>query len=877
MQRFSVVRVLAALLTVICLSLLAGCGGGSATTNPVPSTIVLSPTTISLNQGDVATISAIAQNSSGNTIAADITFTSSDPSIATISTGGSICGGIWDSGFIVCNVKLGQAGVGKVTITASSGGVSATLPVYVHEKVDRVLVNPLSGCTTMGQVVNASASVFSTSAPGCSPAAPCDITSTVGPIYFSSNDLTIAASSSGIESTFSSTTNSPTYTSGGTISGSAGQTCKLSNFAVGGSSGIDPTYSSVTNSPTYTSGGTITGSASQTCTLTDFNGVTGASATVELTGTNTIASGTHLTVTAPGSGATSPPTTATLSNGSATCSGTATVITALTTNSGQGFGVVGAMATVALTGQNKIASGTHLTVTAQGSGGTAPPTTATLSNGSATCSGTANVITALAPSTTVTAEAPGATTVFASVSGLNSPGVPYLTCPAVYILVHDASSSNTSFTLSSGGTQALTADVFDANGQYIKPVLTWASSATASFTVVPGTAGDNPATITAVGPGTAYITASCSYPDCNKNVDAQYSLNVATAKVAGGVATTVYAASTNSLSLVPISTSTNTAGTPIALPHLPNSIVSDPAGTTLYLGSSSGLMAVNVSSGAVSTYNVNGTIQAISADGNYLLLSDPSAFSIYYFSVPTLTVPFTQPGETNSSAYTPDSKLNEWLTGNLLGVGFPVAFIASTTLPYLGNALDISGQGGLTYISSSSAQQIHVLATCNRAEVQVPALTANSPTLIKAIPNGTGALAADSPAIDVVSTGTPTAGCPSSVTNSITSYDLGAGAFNAQQMFMSPDSSAAWIISDLPELLFFDLLNSTGHSIPFTGGAIGYSGGITLDSEHIYVGTSDGTVHRLDVASNSDIQQIAVGLKDPSGNAIAPNLVYVVP
>ncbi len=888
MQQFSVVRILAALLTAICLSLLAGCGG-SATTTPVPATILLSPTTVSLNEGDVATISAIAQNSSGATIAADITFTSSNPSIATVSTAGSICGGKWDSSFIVCNATIGQAGVGQVTITASSGGVHATLKVYVHEKVDQVVVAPLNGCTTMGQVINASASAFSTSAPGCSPASPCDITSTVGPITFGSNDFTIATSSSGIESTYSATTNSPTYTSGGTITGSAGQSCKLSNFTVGGSSGIDPTYSSATNSPTYTSGGTISGSPGQTCTLSDFNGVTGATATVALTGTNTIASGTQLTVTAEGSGGTTPPTTATLSNGTATCSGTATVITELTTTS-QGPGVMGALATVTLTGKNTIASGTQLTITAPGTGGTVPPTTATLSNGSATCSGTANVITALAPSTTLTAETPGATTIFAGVSGLNSPGVPYITCPVTSIYVRSATTQDTSFTLSGGGTVALTADVYDSNGQYVKPPLTWGSSAIGSVTVTnTGTATSNPGTITAVAPGTAYITASCSNPSCNKGLPAQYSLNVATATVSGFTSTTVYAASTNSLDLVPISTSTNTAGTVIALPHLPNSIIADPAGRTLYLGSSFGLMGVNLSTSAVSTIAaVTGTIEAISPDGNYLLLSDSAANSVRYFSVSTLSEVSGHLGDTtNSSAYTPDSNLNEWLNGSQLGVGLSTTFLSTTTLEendvsYTANALDISGQGGLTYITGNGVPgtilpAVHVLATCNQAEVQAPGLPANSPTLIKAIPNGTGAVAADSPAIDVITTGTVQAGCPATAMNSIASFDLGAGPFTARQIFMNPKSSIAWIISDLPELLIYRFNGSGPGTISLTGGASAFSGGFTLDGAQVYVGTSDNTVHRIEVASVADAQQITVSLKDGSGNTVAPNLVAVVP
>ncbi len=877
MQQFSVVRVLAALVTAICLSLLAGCGG-SSTKTPTPAKIVLSPTTVSLNEGDVATISAIAEDSSGNPIAADIAFTSSNPNIATVSTGGSICGGVWDSSFIVCSATIGQAGVGQVTVTASSGGVNATLTVYVHERVDRVVVNPLSGCITMGQVVTTSASAFNTSAPGCSPTAPCDITSTVGPIAIGTNDPTIVANSAGIEPTYSSATNSPTYTSGGTITGSSGQTCNLSNFAAGNASGIDPTYSVATNSPTYTSGGAITGNAGQTCSLSNFNGVTGATATVVLTGTDTIASGTHLSITSEGSGGITPPTTATLGNGTATCSGTASVITALINNTGLGFSVVGAAATVTLTGANTIAAGTHLNVTASGYGATTPPTTATLSNGTATCSGTANVITALTGTGVFTAQNPGSTTVFGSVSGVNSVAVPYLTCPVASIMVHDANSSNTSFTLTSGGTQPLTADVFDTNGQYIKPSITWGSSAVASVKVATGTTGDNPATLTGVAPGTAYITATCSDPDCNKNVGAQYSLNVVTAAVSGATTTTVYAASTNSLSLVPISTSTNTAGTAITLPFLPTSIVVDPTGTTVYLGSaSSGLMAVNVSTGVVTTYSVFGTIEGISADANFLLVSYPPTNSLYYFDASTLATAFTQSGDTtNSSAFTPDSKLSEWLNGSQLGVVNPAAStFSATTLGYTGNAIDISGQGGLTYITAATPNGIDVRSTCDQSEVLT--LSANAPTLTKAIPNGTGAMAVDSPAIDLVTTGTVQAGCPAAAPNSVASFDLGAGPFNARQIFFSSNSTAAWIVSDLPELLLFDLTNLTPYTIPYAGGATAFSGGTTLDGAQVYVGANDGTVHRIDVASHTDAQQIVVGLKDGSGNPVTPNLVYVVP
>ena len=884
MRRFPVVSVLAALLTAALLALLVGCGGSSSSSNSTVATITLAPTTISLNEGGVASLSASAQNSSGVTVAADITFTSSNTAIATVSTGGAVCGGVWDANIINCQAMIGQAGVGQVTITATSGKATATSTVYVHLQVDRVVVNPLSGCFSMGQMIPATASVYSTSTPGCSQSVPCDITSTVGPIGFGASDLTVAANSAGIEATYSATTSSPTYSSGGTITGSKGQTCKLSNFGVGGTSGIDPVYDPVANTPTYVSGGTITGSIGQTCNLSNFNGVSGAAGTVILTATNAIATGTHLTITAQGSGATTAPTTATLSNGTAMCSGTASVLTALTSISGVGQPVIGAAATVALTGSNMIATGTALTVTASGYGATTPPTTALLSNGTAMCSGTANVITALSGTGVFTAENPGSTTIFGSVSGVNSVGVPYQTCAAVSILVHDASSSNTSFTLSAAGTQSLTADVLDSAGQSIRPTLTWGSSSPASVSVATGTTGNNPATLTGVAPGTAYITAACSYPDCNVNVPAQYSQNVVTATVSGTTATNVYATSTNSTSLVPISTSTNTVGTTITLPYQPNSIVADPAGANLYLGSSSGLMVVNLTSNAVSTQSVTGTVVAISPNSNYLLLSDGVASDVYYYSLSSQLKTYTSAGfTTSSSAYAPDSKFNEWVSamdlvsGLQTGLHLNLPGNGTTTLPYTANALAISGQGGLTYITGSNPGEIDVRSTCDQAEVQT--LSASAPTLIQAIPNGTGAVATDSPSVDVVSNpATLNQGCP--ITNdqiTLNSFDLGVGPFTAAQLFMSSDSSRAWIISNLPELLEFTFQPSAPIVIPFSGGAVGYSGGVTLDGSQVYVGTSDGTVHRIIVGTSSDVQQIVVSLKDANGNPVAPNLVAVQP
>jgi hypothetical protein len=689
-MRVSAVPALAAAAAILGLLFLGGCGG-NLYGNQTVSQIIVTPTTISLNEGDVATLSATAQNSAGQTVAADISFTSNNSQIASVSPGGLICGGVWDPTFVFCNATQGTGGVGQETITAHATAypsVTAPATVYVHEKVDRVNVILNTPCTSMGQNVSAYSQALSTSAPGCSPAAPCDITSTVGPISFGSNDTSIVSAPS---------------------------------------------------------------------------------------------------------------------------------------------------------------------------------------------------------STYLVAGAPGSTTVFATVSGVNSLGTPYETCRVASILVHSSTGSQTSFLIGGGNTVPLTADVLDSNNQPIAPTLTWASSNIAATTVAVNSSATNAATVTGVDPGTTYITATCSYPNCNKNVPAQYSQNVVTVAVGGNTSTTVYAASTNSTMLVPFNISTDTPGTAITLPYTPNSIIADPGGKAVYLGSSSGLMAVNISSGAVTTYSASGAVVAVSPNGTYLLLSDSAANALHYVNISTGTLgstyTFPTPNTTvTSDAYTPDSGFNEWVTGPTYGFGSPSGFTGAVTLASTANALDIMAQGGLTYITSASGRQIYVYSTCNQSQQQVTPLSATNPTLIKALPNGTGAVAADSPDIDVITTpSTLGPGCPVPVTtqSTINSYDLGAGSFTAEQMFVSSNNSAAWIVPNLPEILYFDLSGLAPTTIPLAGGATpeasAYDGGVTLDGAHAYFGASDNTVHRIDVPGLQDVAQIAVGLKDSSGNATAPNLVCVVP
>jgi len=339
----------------------------------------------------------------------------------------------------------------------------------------------------------------------------------------------------------------------------------------------------------------------------------------------------------------------------------------------------------------------------------------------------------------------------------------------------------------------------------------------------------------------------------------------------------VYAASTKSLTLIPIQSSNNTAQTAITLPYLPNSIISDSGGANLYLGSANGIMAVAVLSGSVSVSSAAvGKIVAASPDGSYLLVSDSVTGNIYLYNTKTTSVVQTQSVTALSGAFTPDSQSVSFVTpGNQLYYDTIFPTSAFTSLPYTPNAIDVSPQGGMMYITSSSLGAIDIRATCNQTDWQT--LSATAPTLVAHIPNGKGAVVADSPMVDVVTTGTIPNGCPPTPQSTVTAYNLGFGSFTANQMFVSRDSSRVYILSNLNSVIGLNLTSLAPFSISLASGATPTTGGVMIDNSLLYVGASDGNVHALNVANGTDSAQISPGLKDPGGSAVVPDLVYVLP
>jgi hypothetical protein len=181
---------------------LAGCGGGSKTSGGITTdpnkvtAVTVTPNSISLNAGDVFQITAGAANSTGGFVTATFTYSSSNIGLITVSPTGLVCGGVWDSGFVVCNGKdgLGNPLAGTATITANAQGVtSPAIPVSVHPSITSITV--VGACVVgPGEPSNNPCCTSTTQTRQFTPKAfhnATDITSLVGPFSWSSTNTPV--------------------------------------------------------------------------------------------------------------------------------------------------------------------------------------------------------------------------------------------------------------------------------------------------------------------------------------------------------------------------------------------------------------------------------------------------------------------------------------------------------------------------------------------------------------------------------------------------------------------------------------------------------------------------------------------------------------
>ena len=176
-------------------AVLASCGGGgsssSSSTTNTPTTVTVTPASLSLNHGDVVQIGSVQVLNSSNTAVSPtptITYTSANPAAVTVTTTGLVCAGVFDASNIVCQTVLNGVALKDTTvnITVSAGGVSTTVQVFVHGRVDAIVVSGPANppvCVSQNQTEQFSAKALSSGT---------DITSLVGPFTWSTGNTTVA-------------------------------------------------------------------------------------------------------------------------------------------------------------------------------------------------------------------------------------------------------------------------------------------------------------------------------------------------------------------------------------------------------------------------------------------------------------------------------------------------------------------------------------------------------------------------------------------------------------------------------------------------------------------------------------------------------------
>jgi len=341
--------------------------------------------------------------------------------------------------------------------------------------------------------------------------------------------------------------------------------------------------------------------------------------------------------------------------------------------------------------------------------------------------------------------------------------------------------------------------------------------------------------------------------------------------------------------LVPISNTTNTAGTAITLPANPNSLVFDPQGANAYLGASTGLMVVNATNNTLTKQvtNAPGKVLAVSPNGQLVFIGGANFTTLLFNSSANTVTTLSTITNAVAADFSPDS--SEAIVVNQNAPATPATSTSTVyavqgatvrtvaTLPAPGaNDVSFLPNGGLAYVANSTTPLVTV---CNNASQAGSSSLLTTKLKGIADPSNPGnpniMLGANSPNIAVM-TPTLTAACPPGITETRAQVTTG-GNFTANQIIVTPDSKHAYIPANdvTGKLLSYDVVGNATGAVTLVGTApFATTGGVTLDSASVYVGVSDngnttGSVHQIAVASGTDVAQISV--------SFIPDLVAVRP
>jgi trimeric autotransporter adhesin len=274
--------------------------------------------------------------------------------------------------------------------------------------------------------------------------------------------------------------------------------------------------------------------------------------------------------------------------------------------------------------------------------------------------GTSSVATINPETNQITANLPGTTAITANIAGTGASAGFFSTCPprTISLTLNGA----TSGTVTQGVQQNLVTQVTDTNGNPITG-LSLDYQSTNQVNIVAGNGG----AITASYPGAASVYAICQPTACNPSPINQVgsygtglpvSSNPVSLTTPGTASAYMwFGAPGESQYFVPVELLTGTLGTPVRLPYVPNSMVMDENGLSLYFGSEHELMVYSTTSNSLLKQDttVPGVVLAVSPNNQMVLINDQVRQVLYVYSSAG-TVVSSIGGMATAAQWTPDAK-----------------------------------------------------------------------------------------------------------------------------------------------------------------------------------------------------------------------------
>lgn len=526
----------------------------------------------------------------------------------------------------------------------------------------------------------------------------------------------------------------------------------------------------------------------------------------------------------------------------------------------------------------------------------------------------------------ITAAQPGTTAITASIAGSGASAGYFTTCPPKSISVTLNGSTNA--TVTQGVTQNMVTTVLDTNGQAITG-LTLDYQSTNPLDISVGSGGS----VVPAFPGQASVYAICQPSTCNPSPINQVGLfgtglaissNAVNIKTPGTASSYVwFGAPGQSQYFVPYDLVGNRLGSTVRLPYVPNSMVMDQLGTTLYFGSSHALMTFSTASDSINgspNTAVPGVVLAVAPNNTQVLINDQTR-QVFYIYNTSGSVAATFTGLGNAAKWTPDSKTLYVTDSASLGAGH-----TDTLYVYNANTgwttYDLSASGGATnltltipsvgaYVSGSptvahtwcpsgtasnyASIVFYPLGDSVSAQTDVLASTADGQHVVGAAIIGGGVELTDIPVSIpfTASSGTATGGsagtvnlpnaCPQS--GSLLEPLTIQHPFSTSQAPVSGVSATALnqlVASPSSNLTFLTYTSSApGARLPYyvagSGGAAGtvnyvtftdssavtapIAGAFSLDNQYFFVSTAgDNEIHFINTTTFQDTQQLTPNL-----------------